>query len=140
MKVDRVVLDTSVLISAALSKNDKPFQCLTWALDFATIIISSALLNELETRLARAKFDKYISPARRKAFLSDITLSALSVPVVGTIKACRDPDDDMVLETAIVGQANAIVTGDQDLLALHPFHGIPIIAPAGFLSTVVQAL
>jgi putative PIN family toxin of toxin-antitoxin system len=60
MKVERVVLDTNVLISAVLSPLGKPFACLHWVLDNATLIASRGLLDELETRLARRKFAKYV--------------------------------------------------------------------------------
>ena len=60
MKAERVVLDTNVLISAALSPHGKPFACLSWVLDNATLLTSQELLTELETRLARPKFSKYV--------------------------------------------------------------------------------
>lgn len=49
------------------------------------------------------------------------------------IRACRDPKDDKFLELAIDGRADAIVTGDQDLLVLHPFRGIAVLTPAEYL-------
>jgi predicted nucleic acid-binding protein len=52
------------------------------------------------------------------------------------IQACRDPDDDRLLELAVDGRATHLVTGDADLLALHPFRGIPILTPADFLAAV----
>ena len=57
MKAERIVLDTNVLISsAAPSPRGKPFACLCWVLDHATLIASTELLEELESRLARPKF------------------------------------------------------------------------------------
>jgi len=50
------------------------------------------------------------------------------------ISACRDPKDDKFLELAVGGNADLIVTGDNDLLALNPFRGIPILTPDAFLS------
>lgn len=49
------------------------------------------------------------------------------------IQACRDPKDDIYLETAVSAQADCIVSGDPDLLALHPFRGIFILTPRDFL-------
>ena len=46
---------------------------------------------------------------------------------------CRDPDDDRVLAAAIAGEAEAIVTGDGDLLVLGTFQGVRIVTPRGFL-------
>ena len=50
-----------------------------------------------------------------------------------TIKECRDPKDDTILEVAINGKATHIITGDQDLLELHPFRGVAILTPKQFL-------
>ena len=50
------------------------------------------------------------------------------------IVACRDPTDDKFLELAVSGNADLILSGDKDLLTLHPFRGIPIVTPAAFVS------
>jgi putative PIN family toxin of toxin-antitoxin system len=136
MKVRRVVLDTNVLISALLSPSGKPFACLSWALDNATLLASRELLSELTTRLARAKFAKYVSEEQRIAFLSDLVLASIQIELAGTVRACRDPDDDKLLEIAVLGQADCIVTGDQDLLVLDPFGTVRILTPAAFLEEV----
>src|SRR6266571_5240631 len=134
MRVERVVLDTNVLISAILSPIGKPFACLRWVLENATLIVSRELLEELETRLARPKFSKYVDDSRRRTFVADLALSAVQVEIPGTLRVCRDPDDDKLLEVAVIGRADCLVTGDQDLLILNPFQGIPILTPAGFLA------
>jgi putative PIN family toxin of toxin-antitoxin system len=58
------------------------------------------------------------------------------VTISRPVRACRDPRDDMILEVAVNGAANAIVTGDGDLLTLHPFMGVPILSPADWLRTI----
>ena len=55
------------------------------------------------------------------------------VNIIRKIQACRDPQDDKFLELAVNGQAEAIITGDQDLLALNPFHSIQIITAGMYL-------
>jgi predicted nucleic acid-binding protein len=57
------------------------------------------------------------------------------VEITERIVACRDPKDDKFLELAVNGRADAIVTGDDDLLVLNPFRGIPIITPAAFVQS-----
>jgi putative PIN family toxin of toxin-antitoxin system len=136
MKVERVVLDTNVLISAILSPLGKPFACLSWILDNATLIASRELLDEVDTRLARPKFDKYLDASRRRTFIADLALVAVLVELQGIVKICRDPDDDKLLETAVLGRADCLVTGDQDLLVLGTYQAIPILTPAGFLSAI----
>ena len=56
------------------------------------------------------------------------------VEVVQQVRACRDPHDDKFLEAAVNGRADVIITGDKDLLELHPFRGIAIVGPADYLS------
>jgi uncharacterized protein len=51
------------------------------------------------------------------------------------VAGCRDPDDDKFLELAVNGHADAIISGDADLLVLDTSRGIPIIAPAAFAHT-----
>ena len=70
--------------------------------------------------------------------MADLALSAVQVEIPGTLRVCRDPDDDKLLEVAVIGRADCLVTGDQDLLILNPFQGIPILTPAGFLAILSQ--
>lgn len=58
------------------------------------------------------------------------------VPILRQIRACRDPNDDKFLEVAVNGEADLIVSSDQDLLALHPFMDVPILSPADYLKSV----
>ena len=136
MKADRVVLDTNVLISAALSSLGKPFASLTWVRENAVLVSSKQLLEELSTRLARPKFKAYLEPAELAEFLAAISEKAEIVDLAGELKVCRDPDDDRVLETATTGQADCIITGDQDLLVLDPFRNIRLLTPATFLEAI----
>ena len=64
----------------------------------------------------------------------------MQVELSGVVTAYRDSDDNKLLEIAIVGRADCLVTGDQDLLMLGPFQGIPILTPAGFLTAVSQSI
>jgi predicted nucleic acid-binding protein len=60
------------------------------------------------------------------------------IPITQQIAACRDARDDKFLDVALNGEAHLILTGDQDLLELHPFHGIEILSPAEFLHRPVN--
>lgn len=55
------------------------------------------------------------------------------VEIRETIVVCRDPKDDKLLELAVSGNADFLVTGDKDLLVLNPFRGVEIITPREFL-------
>ncbi len=52
--------------------------------------------------------------------------------------ACRDPDDDWVLATAIAGRAEAIVTGDGDLLTLGVYEGVAILTPRQLIERLAR--
>ena len=133
MSVERVVLDTNVLISAALIASSKPFAVLHQVLNTGVLIFSNETFEEITTRLMRPKFDRYVSAATRQALLADLAAVAEWSAITGTVHVCRDPDDDKILETAITGRANCLVTGDTHLLELHPFRGLAITTPQGFL-------
>ncbi len=96
-------------------------------------LISEATLEELADVLARAKFDSYLTVGERQEFLRLLDRIAVMVPIIHTIRACRDARDDKFLELAVNGEASLIITPDSDLLELDPFKGIPIITPASYL-------
>lgn len=129
----RVVLDNNLLISGLLLPASISGRVFHLVLKAGEILVSEATLNELAEVLARPKFDRYISVKDRQEILRLLSRVAQIVPVTYTIHACRDPNDDMVLEVAVNGEAQAIVTGDQDLLSLNPFHGISIVTPAKYI-------
>jgi putative PIN family toxin of toxin-antitoxin system len=79
-----------------------------------------------------------VTQAERDQFIAVLTLEATLVPVTVSLQVCRDPKDDLVLELAVSGQATCIISGDADLLALHPYGGVPIRTSAEFLSDVGQ--
>jgi putative PIN family toxin of toxin-antitoxin system len=90
-------------------------------------------LEELESVLFRPKFDRYLAVSERLAFFDNLRLTSEFIESVSPISACRDPKDDKFLALALTGQADFILTGDQDLLVLHPFRGIDILSPRQYL-------
>ena len=129
----RLVVDSNALISRLLLPASIPGQAVRKAVDTGQLLISEAILEELADVLSRPKFDRYVSIAERQEFIRLLGRVAEMVPVTYTIRACRDPRDDKILEAAVNGSANFIVTGDRDLLALHPFQDIAILSPSTYL-------
>jgi uncharacterized protein len=129
----RVVLDSNVILSAALFKKSAPRQALDKALAIGQILISTPTLAELEDIFNRPKFDKYISKSARTEFLNDLIQIVENVEIIQSIRACRDRKDDKILELAVNGKAEYIITGDRDLLILNPFQNIAIISIQDFL-------
>lgn len=134
MSPRRWLVDTNVLISALLQPSGTTAQALeAMRRDAAVLVFSDATFAELASRLMRPKFDRYLDSALRQQFLSELASVGEWVEIAGKVRSCRDPDDDKFLETAIVGEAECIVTGDADLLILDPFQGLRILAPRRFL-------
>jgi len=129
-----VVFDTNVLVSAALFSRSIPRQAFEKALLDGDVLFSKATHAELVEVLDRPKFDKYLSKSERLRFISLFVEAAILVEVAETITVCRDPKDNKFLELAISGRATYIVSGDDDLLELHPFGGITILQPQAFLA------
>ena len=134
MSKSRIVLDSNVILSAALFRQSTPRQALDKASVSGQILISNQILGELQDVFSRPKFDKYSSKQVRNEFLNDFLTVVENVEIVQKIAACRDRKDDKFLELAVNGKADYIITGDQDLLVLHPFQNIAIISVSDYLS------
>ena len=129
----RAALDTNVLVSAALFPNSLPREVLDFVSEYGVIVASADTLDELASVLIRSRFDRYRNLEVRRGFLNALVLDSEVVTVTHSITACRDPKDDKFLELAVSGNATHVVSGDRDLLALHPFRGISIVSPHDFL-------
>jgi putative PIN family toxin of toxin-antitoxin system len=124
-----VVLDTNVVF-AALVANGLCREVFRRTVVLGGLTSSDALVAELEGVISRnlqptPEVTLFLKEFRRHVRL--VEPSPLPSPI------CRDPDDDVVLATAIAGTADAIVTGDQDLLVLVDHQGIRILSPRQFL-------
>ena len=131
---ERVVIDTNALVSRLLLPGSIPGQAVRRAVAEAQLLASDDTIIELADVLARKKFDPYTTVRERQEFLRLFDRIAERVPIVHVIRACREPKDDKFLELAVNGAAQLIITGDADLLALHPFRGIDILPPASYLT------
>jgi putative PIN family toxin of toxin-antitoxin system len=129
----RIVVDTNVVVSGLLF----PLSVLNQALRKAQtweMLASEATKLEIVEVLSRPKFDHYVELHIRQQLAAEYIHACKTIHVHSTIQACRHPKDNKFLELAVDGRADLILTGDQDLLILSPFRGIPIIAPTQFLA------
>jgi hypothetical protein len=94
--------------------------------------VSDETIAELAEVLRRPNFNKYVSEARRLEFLSALVHAADVIEVIDVVAERRE--DDKFLALALTGKASHIITGDLDLLVLHPFRGIAIVSPQSFLA------
>jgi putative PIN family toxin of toxin-antitoxin system len=128
----RVVVDTNVLASAALKQQSMPGMAALLVERRGGLLKSLATEEQLFEAVARPRLSALIDP-QTKAWLRKLMAAAELVMVTERIVACRDSTDDKFLELAVNGHADAIVSGDADLLALNPFRDIPIVTPAVFV-------
>jgi uncharacterized protein len=129
----RYVFDTNTLVSALLFEHSKPGCAFRQALRCGKVLVSPSTLEELAEVLQREKFDRYVTASEREEFLEAFVERALFIESTEEIRACRDAKDDKFLELAVSGKADCIISGDNDLLILHPFRAIAIMTVAEFL-------
>jgi putative PIN family toxin of toxin-antitoxin system len=129
----RWVLDTNTLVSRLLMPGGIVARAVDHALALGVPLVSDDTLAELADVLSRPRFDRYVPLPDRQHFVALLGGVARRVAITHRVQACRDPSDDKFLHVALNGEAEAIVTGDRDLLVLDPFHGVRILNPAAFL-------
>jgi uncharacterized protein len=132
----RCVFDTNVLISALLFDQSKPAQAFFVALHIGEVLVSADVIVELNNVLGRDRFQRYVTEEERERFLRSLLREAKLIEIREQVQACRDPKDDKFLELAVNGEADCIVSGDGDLLALDPFRSIHILTPSDFLGVM----
>lgn len=133
----KAVLDTNIWISAALSQSGPPATVVRHVLGKGLPVFSSATFRELETRLWKPKFDRYLTMDVRRSLLADANGAAFWVDIPEILARrtfSRDPDDDAFVHAAIASGATWLITGDQDLLTVASRDGLRILAPAQAVS------
>ena len=125
----RVVLDTNVLIAAFIAHgvcNELLEHC---ALNHESIL-SRFILDEFR-RTMLGKFHFPAGEVEQAVMLLESRISTVEPSNLDT-PLCRDPNDDMIIGTALAASCDCIVTGDKDLLDLSSVSGISIVAPSAF--------
>jgi putative PIN family toxin of toxin-antitoxin system len=133
----RAVLDTNVLISAVITTGPPYHIYNAWLEGAFELVISPALIKELEIVLARPHIIDRIHETSfsRSAFIGDIRERAVVVtPREEVTRISADPPDNRVLEAAVEGAVDYIVTGDRHLIDLERHESTDIVTPARFLA------
>ncbi|MFN0094325.1 MAG: putative toxin-antitoxin system toxin component, PIN family [Dehalococcoidia bacterium] len=100
------------------------------------LVTSEPLLIELRHTLTYPRIASRLRLDEPALLLTNLRLRAQVVQPSRTVDICRDPADNRVLEAAVAGAVDYVVTGDKDLLVLGAFEGIPIVDPATFLAVL----
>lgn len=138
----KAVIDTNVLIAALLWRGPPHALLEQVRAGKVSMVSSPALLAELADVMGRAKFDAILARTKtsRERLLARVCRLAEAIePPPLREPVCRDPDDDRVLALALAAKADLIVSGDNDLLTLGSFEGIPILAPVQAIGLVERA-
>ena len=118
MNLERVVIETNVFISALLNPSGTPKKVINLAVSQCIVLQSRVTYQELETRLSKKKFYKYLTQKDRADFLASLTRKSLFIDITHKTTICSDLDDNKFLELAVSGMANYLITGDNDLLSI----------------------
>ena len=132
----RAVVDTNILVRAVIRPHGTVGPVLLRLRQGEyTLLYARPLLEELIDVLNRPRIrDKYnLTDQDIQTLVALILLRGEEITPGEQISVCRDPKDDKFLEVAVAGRAEVIVSGDEDLLTLHPYAGIPIVPPREFL-------
>ncbi len=130
---DRVVIDTNLWISFLLTRDFSKLDRLMSA-ERTILLISPELLEEVVEVAERPKFRKYFDLIELANLLVNLKQKAELIQVSSQVNVCRDDKDNFLLSLAIDGTATHLLTGDKDLLVLHPFGEIQILTIADYLS------
>jgi len=138
----RIVIDTNVWISALISPRGEPARLMRAVRDRRIqLVLTPDLLAEVRAVLQRQRIRRRIDldDSEIDVFIQEAIDPAVYVPIRGDVRLCRDPKDDMVVETAIEGGARYIVSRDEDLtrdldlVAAHEAYDIEVLTVARFL-------
>lgn len=136
--INHFVFDTNTLVSASLLIDSVNRKAIKKAVREGKVAFSTETLDEFKEVIFRKKFDKYFdSIDERTELLNEIKDCLKQFSPKETITACRDPKDNKFLELAVEANATCIITGDNDLLELHPFRNIPIVNAVDFLNMTI---
>ena len=135
----RAVIDTNIWLSAWLSNTGAPARLIEAFPDGSVAIFSEATFAELETRLWRPKFDRYLPLEVRRDLLCSAQGMGLSVSIPKSLEDrhfCRDPDDDKFIHAALAADCRWLVTGDSDLLSLDPLDDLRLVSANDALNQI----
>lgn len=137
-----VVVDTNVLLSAALSPGGVPAILMDRLLGIGKLAFSAATFAELESRIWLPKFDRYLPIERRRRILQQAHAAAVWIDIPAELAQrmfSRDPKDDAFIHTALAAGSPRLISGDDDLLCLDPLNELHILTPRQALDELATA-
>jgi putative PIN family toxin of toxin-antitoxin system len=139
----KVVIDSNILVSAAIYPNSASANALRLAVMSCELYRSDETTVEIEHVLLRTKFDRYFATGgpSREDFLTIYKDAAAIEPITEIATDCSDLKDNKFLSLALSVKADLLITGDRKhLISMHPYRGIPIISEADFVRLMLKDL
>lgn len=130
-KALRLVIDTNLWISFIISNKLKTLDPLLYSGD-ARLLFSAELISEIALSVTKPKLKKFFQPNAIEEMLLTFEPFIDFVDVRSVVTICRDPNDNFLLALAKDGNADYLITGDQDLLQLEAFGNTKIVTINGF--------
>ena len=131
-----IVFDTTALVGATIGRGSVPDRAVRHAFVADRVAVSEAMMVELLDVLARPRLARFLDPELRDEMLALLDAFGVFFAPVERVTDCRDTKDNKVLELALAAGAEVIVSGDADLLVLHPWRGMRVLRPAEYLAEV----
>ncbi len=131
----RILTDSNVFVSALITAQGTPARVLELALRYHQVLISEKMLTELLSATTRPKLDRYLPAMARAKRLAEFSIRCHPVPdIAGSGPPCRDPKDQYLADLAAAHQPDLLISGDRDLLALHPIGVTRVVTPTEALA------
>jgi putative PIN family toxin of toxin-antitoxin system len=134
----RVIIDTNLLVSRALTPDSITASAVRMIINHCHLLVSQATMDELALVLTRIQSKGYIKQDETLHLIHAYKELVEWVPIIERVQICRDPKDDKFLELAVNGSAEYLVTGDKDLLVLHPFKETKILTTKDFIELLLR--
>lgn len=133
MKKERIILDTNLWISFIISNKLKSLDNILKE-NKAILLYSSHLLEEIDKVIRRPKFKKYFSETNWYLLIELFKRYGIQLEVISNLAICRDSKDNFLLNLAIDGKADFLITGDNDLLVLEKIENTKIVTFTEFIN------
>lgn len=131
-KASRIIIDTNLWISFLITRNFTRLDEIIFSKK-CVLLFSQELLEEFLTVAKRPKFRRFFSSSDIEEIIETIQEYAEFIEVTSKAEVCKDPKDNFLLSLALDGNADFLLTGDNDLLNLTKFRKTSIISISDFL-------
>jgi uncharacterized protein len=129
-----IVFDATTLVSATFRRDSVPARAVRHGLQTDQVALSEAVLAEVLDVLDRPRLARFVDAELRAELIGQLDALCVLFTPTEAVADCRDAKDDKYLELALAADATAIVSGDTDLLVLHPWRGVRILRPAEYIA------